>query len=117
MRPSGPVAAASAARATGRLATLCVGVQPLQTFDAWHVCGEVHEPHDVTVRAVPQLSLALTVPQFLPSRAQNAGSLSGVHAQTLFAWHVSGAVHAPHDETLRAAPQLSVTEVSAPQFL
>src|SRR6185436_10076212 len=42
------------------------------------VCGEVQVPHEDTVRLVPQLSLAVTLPQFLPSREQNAVLLSGV---------------------------------------
>src|SRR5690349_1045525 len=43
------------------------------------VCGDVHVPQLVTVRWTPQLSLAVTCPQFLASREQNAASLSGVH--------------------------------------
>jgi hypothetical protein len=60
-------------------------VQP-QTFAApppAHVCGAVHAPHEATVRDVPQLSAAVTAPQFFPSRVQNAVSLSAVQPHTL----------------------------------
>jgi hypothetical protein len=36
-----------------------------------HVCGIVHVPQLATVRIAPQLSLAITLPQFLPTRVQN----------------------------------------------
>jgi hypothetical protein len=52
-----------------------------QTFEVPpppQVAGEVQVPQLVTVRDVPQLSFAVTVPQFLPTRVQNAGSVSGV---------------------------------------
>ncbi len=57
-------------------------VPPPQTFAVpppAQVCGEVQLPHELTARFVPQLSLAVTLPQFLPSREQNALSLSAVH--------------------------------------
>jgi hypothetical protein len=41
-----------------------------------HVLGEVHVPHDPTVRALPQLSVPETEPQFLLKRPQNAESPS-----------------------------------------
>jgi hypothetical protein len=44
------------------------------------VAGEVQVPHELTVRDVPQLSLAVTLPQLSPSRVQNAVVLSGVQA-------------------------------------
>jgi hypothetical protein len=43
-----------------------------------HVCGEVHVPHELTVRDVPQLSFAVTLPQLSPSRVQNAVLFSAV---------------------------------------
>src|SRR4051812_49622269 len=63
-----------------------VGVQepllpPPQTFAAPpppQVCGEVQVPHELTVREVPQLSLAVTEPQFLPRREQNVVLVSAV---------------------------------------
>src|SRR5262245_13961878 len=42
------------------------------------VWGAVQVPHDETVRAAPQLSVPVTLPQFSPRRAQNALLLSGV---------------------------------------
>jgi hypothetical protein len=44
------------------------------------VAGEVQVPQELTVREVPQLSLAVTEPQFLPRREQNAVLVSAVHA-------------------------------------
>jgi hypothetical protein len=35
------------------------------------VFGEVQVPHELTVREVPQLSVPVTEPQFLPRREQN----------------------------------------------
>ena len=84
-----------------------------------HVCGEVHVPHELTVRDVPQLSLAVTPPQFLPSREQNAVSVSAEQPQTLALpppAHVCGEVHVPHELTVRDVPQLSLA-VTPPQFL
>ena len=43
-----------------------------------HVAGDVHVPHELTVREVPQLSFAVTEPQFLPRREQNAVLVSAV---------------------------------------
>src|SRR5262245_39391878 len=45
-----------------------------------HVCGEVHVPHDETVRVAPQLSAPVTAPQLLPRREQKLVSLSDVQA-------------------------------------
>ena len=72
-------------------------------------------PQEVTVRAIPQLSCAVTWPQFAPTRVQNAESVSGWQAQTLFEPHVSGDTHVPQDATVRETPQLSVA-VTLPQF-
>jgi hypothetical protein len=46
------------------------------------VLGETHEPQELTVRLLPQLSLAVTLPQFLPRREQNAASVSGAHVES-----------------------------------
>jgi hypothetical protein len=64
---------------------LLSGVQP-HTFvvpPPPQVWGVVHVPHDVTVRLVPQLSFAVTPPQFFPSRVQNVASFSPVQPHTL----------------------------------
>jgi hypothetical protein len=42
----------------------------------------LHVPHEATVRLAPQLSVFVTLPQFLPSRAQNVVSFSAVHPHT-----------------------------------
>jgi hypothetical protein len=86
------------------------------TFAALQTSGDVHEPHEATLRTLPQLSASMTAPQFFPSLAQNTASLSALQLHTLFAPHVAGAVHAPHDATVRVAPQLSAA-VTPPQFL
>jgi hypothetical protein len=80
----------------------------------------VHEPHELTVRDVPQLSFAVTLPQFFPRREQNDALLSGVHdVPHTFAVppppQVCGAVHEPHELTVRDVPQLSFA-VTMPQF-
>src|SRR5438132_1257986 len=61
------------------------GVQPqtLAVPPPAQVCGAVQLPHEEAVRAAPQLSVPVTLPQFLPSAEQNAVSLSGVQPQTL----------------------------------
>jgi hypothetical protein len=69
----------------------------------------------VTVRVAPQLSAAVTTLQVLPSREQNAASVSGVHTQTFEPLHVCGALHEPH-VTVRLLPQLSAA-VTAPHVL
>jgi hypothetical protein len=71
-----------------------------------HTCGNVQLPQFIPVRVAPQLSAAVTLPQFLPRRAQNAGSVSGMHVHTLLPPHTCGAVHVPQ-LAVRAAPQLS----------
>jgi hypothetical protein len=46
----------------------------------------------------------MTWPQFLPTREQNAGSLSGVQPHTFVVPpppHVCGVVHIPQDATMR----------------
>lgn len=58
-------------------------VKQTQTFDALHICVDEQVPQEATVRAVPQLSFALTAPQFLPRREQNEASVSGAQTQTL----------------------------------
>jgi hypothetical protein len=95
-------------------ATFVSGVQA-QVLVALHVVGAAQDPQNVTDRAAPQLSFAMTDPQALPSRAQKAVSFSGVHEHTFAAAQVCGAAQLPH-EAVRAAPQLSVP-VTAPQFL
>src|SRR5688572_29394260 len=65
-------------RATGlRAGPVLPPPQTLATPPPPQVWGEVQVPH-ITDRDWPQLSFAVTVPQFLPSREQKAGSLSGV---------------------------------------
>jgi hypothetical protein len=85
-----------------------------------HVCGEVHVPQELTVRDAPQLSLAVTLPQFFPRREQNDASVSGVQLapHTLAVPpppHVCGDAHVPQELTVRDAPQLSLA-VTLPQF-
>jgi hypothetical protein len=145
-------------------------------FEALHVLGAAHVPHEVTERALPQLSMPLklpqvllpwatqnaasvwgmhpqtlgvpplphtvfagqprvklqsvtvlslpqlslngpTLPQFLPRRAQNAVSISGVHEQVFEALHALGAVHVPHEVTVLLMPQLSASGPTLPQVL
>lgn len=85
-----------------------------------HVCGDVHAPHDETVRVAPQLSVPVTVPQFLPRREQKPVSDSGVQEppHTLGVPpppHVMGDVQVPQEVTVRETPQLSAA-VTEPQF-
>src|SRR5207244_1908772 len=95
-----------------------LGVQPqtLAVPPPPQVCGAVHVPHE-TVRGWLQLSSAVTPPQVLPSRRQNATSVSGVHTptQVLLAPQLWGAVQLPQ-LTMRGTPQLSVA-LTGPQFL
>jgi hypothetical protein len=83
------------------------------------VCGAMHVPHDATVRDVPQLSVPVTLPQFLPSRVQNAAFVSGAHPHTFAVppppHETPVPVHAPQEATARLAPQLSAA-VTEPQF-
>src|SRR3954465_7078565 len=65
-----PVAVPPSVRSTGVAQTLAVPPPP-------QVCGDTQLPHEA-VRATPQLSLAVTAPQFLASRVQKALSLSAV---------------------------------------
>jgi hypothetical protein len=67
------------------------------------------------VRAAPQLSVPLTVPQVLPSREQNAVLVSGEQPQTLPALQLWPPLQVPQLVTVRAAPQLSVP-LTVPQF-
>jgi hypothetical protein len=74
-------------------------------------------PHEETVRVVPQLSGAVTLPQSLPSRVQNWLLFSGVHPHTFAVPpppHVCGSVHVPQ-LAVRGASQWSVF-VTVPQF-
>jgi len=98
---------------------------PPQTFAVpppAQVCGEEQVPQLLTVREVPQLSLAVTEPQFLPRREQNAVLLSAVHVvppQTFAVpppAQVCGEVQVPQELTVREVPQLSLA-VTEPQFL
>jgi hypothetical protein len=99
-----------------------VGALPPQTFAVPpppHVCGVVHVPQLVTVRIEPQLSAAVTLPQFLPRRVQNAVFDSAAQPHTLVVPpppHVCGVVHVPQLVTVRITPQLSAA-VTLPQFL
>jgi hypothetical protein len=78
-----------------------------------HTCAASHEPQ-FALRDVPQLSVAVSAPQVVRRRAQNAGSLSGMHEQTLLAPQTCDDGHVPQF-TLRVAPQLSVA-LTVPQF-
>jgi hypothetical protein len=66
-------------------------------------------PQDVTVRVVPQLSAAVTPPQFFPRRVQKAVSSSCVQPHTLGVPPPLQAtpvpVHVPHEVTVRVTPQ------------
>ena len=78
--------------------------EPPQTLEVPpppQVAGEVHVPHEATVRDVPQLSVAVRLPQFLPSREQNAASVSGVHDE-------------PQTLAVPAPPQVRPAEVHVP---
>jgi len=52
--------------------------QALGTPPPPQVCGEVQVPHELTVREVPQLSSAVTLPHAALKRVQKAASVSGV---------------------------------------
>jgi hypothetical protein len=83
------------------------------------VWGVVHDPQ-VTVRDTPQLSFAVSCPQFFPLRWHRVASPSGVHPQTLGVPglpppQLLGLAQEPQ-LTVRLVPQLSVT-VIVPQFL
>jgi hypothetical protein len=97
-----------------------VSLEHAQTFGVPlppHVWGDVHVPHETTVRLAPQLSVPVTPPQVFPSRMQNAESVSGVQLagpHTLDAPQTSGETHVPHAAT-RMLPQLSVAD-TLPQF-
>jgi hypothetical protein len=83
-----------------------------------HVCGDVHVPQLITLRDVPQLSFAVTLPQFFPTRVQNAAFVSAPQPHTLAMPappHVCGDMHVPQFITVREAPQLSLA-VTLPQF-
>jgi hypothetical protein len=86
------------------------------TLPALQTSGVVQLPQEATVRLVPQLSAAVTAPQFLPSRLQKAVFVSAAHAHAFVALHVAGGVHVPQTATVRDAPQLSFA-VTLPQAL
>ena len=70
------------------------------------------------VLGVPQLSLAVTLPQFLPKREQKLALDSGGQPQTLSVPsppHVCGEAQVPQS-TVLGVPQLSLA-VTLPQFL
>jgi hypothetical protein len=52
-----------------------------------HVCGELQLPQ-LTVRVVPQLSTAVTDPQFLPTVAHSCALVCGVHVHCPEVLHV-----------------------------
>jgi hypothetical protein len=84
-----------------------------------HVCGVVHVPQ-LAVRVAPQLSAAITIPQFLPTRVQNAVFVSATQlGPHTFATppppHVCGAVHVPQFAVC-IVPQLSAA-ITIPQLL
>src|SRR5438128_1510522 len=79
--------------------------------------GPAQVPQEDTVRLVPQLSAAVTDPQFLALRVQNAPFASGAQPQTpamagMPAPQLCGAVQVPQ-EIVRGTPQLSRTPLTA----
>lgn len=89
----------------------------LATPPAPHDSVPLQVPQLAIVRAPPQLSGPETAPQFLPSRAQKAESVSGAQEQTL------AAPPPPQDARAVQLPQLAVRlrpqesgAVTAPQF-
>jgi hypothetical protein len=93
------------------------GVHP-HTFVAPQVWGEVHVPQLETVREMPQLSAAVTVPQFFPSREQNCVFVSGVQ-QTCVG--LAGACEHSYPVVqllqVTAVPQLSSTVPHLPEHV
>ena len=83
------------------------------TLLAEQVLGAVQVPHSA-VRLAPQLSVAVTEPQFLPRRLQKAASVSGAQ-QTLGRAGAGGGAGAA-GAAVRVTPQLSVP-LTVPQFL
>ncbi len=89
------------------------------------LCGAVHPPHE-TVRASPQLSAAVTLPQFAPRRSQKRAFDSGVQPHTFACGGVPPPQVRPVPEQVvpqlivRVAPQRSITLLSphelAPQL-
>ena len=81
------------------------------------VAGDVQVPHELTVREVPQLSFAVTEPQFLPRREQKAASVSGVHDPPQAPLSVHTAPHGhpdppgAHDEYETHIRQLAFAQV------
>lgn len=87
---------------------------------ALQLLGKVQVPHDVTVLGAPQLSVAVTAPQALPRRVQNAALLSGTQLgwpqmlATPLPAQVLGWVQLPQ-ATVRSVPQRSV-KLALPQL-
>ena len=67
----------------------------MSSFDPLQVCADVHVPQLATVREVPQLSAAVTVPHVLLSREQNAVFVSALQPH----WFVAAEV-GPGRQTL-----------------
>ena len=57
------------------------------------------------MREAPQLSGAVTEPQFFPRREQNSVSVSGTQAHTFEPLQVSGPVQVPQEAAVREAPR------------
>jgi hypothetical protein len=83
---------------------------------ALHVAGLWQLPQLVMVRALPQLSVALSGPHGRPMRAQRFRLDSGTQTHWPCAEQLLPLVQVPHEATKRAAPHRSVTD-SAPQVL
>lgn len=79
------------------------------------LCPHAHAPPHVTVRIVPQLSGAVSEPQFFCSRVQKSGFVSAVqtHWPLPLQVRLGAVVHVPQLVTVRITPQLSGA-VSAP---
>ena len=58
--------------------TLLVQLSVVQALES----SQAVDPQSILVLAIPQLSLALTRPQFFPSLEQKVGSDSGVQLET-----------------------------------
>lgn len=106
-----------------RAQNCCVvsGMHPEQMFGGLppppQTAPPMHVPQ-LAVREAPQLSVAVTMPQFLPTRVQKAASGSGVQPQTPAVPpppHVCPAMHVPQT-AVRGLPQRSLA-LTAPQLL
>jgi hypothetical protein len=85
-----------------------------QTFEALQDCVCIQLPQ-FAIRGLLQLSVPFTVPQFFPSRAQKAGSVSATQTQTFEALHDWGGEQLPQ-LAIRGLLQLSDAE-TLPQLL